>query len=159
MRKKGNDMSLKLTTTKHMKSEIFTPITPPMVWTPLEKALSECKVGLASACGVHRKDDTRFGYTGDSSWRLIPKDIDPKQLMVTHGGYDNSDVNKDINCMFPYQRINELVADGFIKEAADIHVGFMGGGGIQTEFKEKTGPNIANIFKEQGVDIVILTAG
>lgn len=150
---------MKLTVASHLKSEIFTPITPPMVWTQLEKELKDCKVGLTSACGVHLKKDTPFGYTGDASWRLIPRDIEPDELMVTHGGYDNTDVNKDINCMFPYQRINELAEEGFIKEAAETNVGFMGGGGIQTEFIEKTGPNVAKIFKDQGVDIVILTAG
>ena len=150
---------MKLTVTDHLQSEIYTPITPPMVWTPLTKDLRECKVGLTSACGVHRKDDKAFGYTGDSSWRLIPKDIEPEKLMVTHGGYDNSDVNKDINCMFPYQRIKELAEEGFIREVTETNVGFMGGGGIQTEFIEKTGPAIARIFKEQGADIVLLTAG
>ena len=38
--------------------------------------------------------------------------------MVSHSGYDNSDVNKDINCMFPIDRLHELVAEGFIKATA-----------------------------------------
>ncbi len=47
--------------------------------------------------------------------------------MVSHGGYDNGDVNKDINCMFPIDRIHELAKDGFIKSIAPVHIGFMGG--------------------------------
>lgn len=35
----------------------------------------------------------------------------------------------------------------------------MGGGGNQQKFKEETGPEIARILKEEGVDGVLLTAG
>ena len=79
--------------------------------------------------------------------------------MVSHGGYDNGDVNKDINCMFPIDRLNELAAEGFIGSVADVHAGFMGGGGNQEKFKNETGPAIAKMLKEEGVDAVILTAG
>ena len=79
--------------------------------------------------------------------------------MVSHGGYDNSDVNKDINCMFPIDRIHELAAEGFIRACAPVHAGFMGGGGDQEKFKHETGPAIAKMFKEEDVDAVILTAG
>ena len=80
-------------------------------------------------------------------------------LMVSHGGYDNSDVNKDINCMFPIDRLHELAKDGVIKAVAPVHIGFMGGGGNQEKFKNETGPEIARILKDEGVDAVILTAG
>ena len=82
-----------------------------------------------------------------------------EDLMVSHGGYDNSDVNKDINCMFPIDRIHELAKEGVIKACAPVHAGFMGGGGDQEKFKNQTGPEIAQMFKEEGVDAVILTAG
>lgn len=79
--------------------------------------------------------------------------------MVSHGGYDNSDVNKDINSMFPIDRLKELVEEGFIKAVAPTHIGFMGGGGNQKVFKEETGPAIAKILKDEGVDAVLMTAG
>lgn len=152
-------MKYNLTVTKGLKSEIYTPTTPPPVWTPMTKPLSECKVGLASAAGVHPKNVKPFGTSGDSTYREVPVDIPADQLMVTHGGYDNSDVNKDINCMFPYERLKELAASGFIKAVAERNFGFMGGGGVQTEFREYVGPSAAKLFKEQNVDCVILTAG
>ena len=79
--------------------------------------------------------------------------------MVSHGGYDNGDVNEDINCMFPIDRIHELAAEGFIRACALVHAGFMGGGGNQEKFKHETGPAIEQMFKEEDVDAVILTAG
>jgi len=144
---------------KGLQSEIFVPITPKSVWAPVTKPLSEMTVALASAAGVHRKDQERFNLAGDFTWRKIPNDSTEDDLMVTHGGYDNSDVNKDINCMFPITRLKELAAEGFIKACAPYHAGFMGGGGNIEKFTNETGPQIAEMLKNEGVDAVLLTAG
>lgn len=144
---------------KNMQSEIFVPITPNSIFTPVTKELKDMKVGLATAAGVHLKSDERFNFAGDFSFRLIPGNALSNDLMVSHGGYDNADVNKDINCMFPIARLRELQKTGLFKETAETHIGFMGGGGNQDKFKNETGPEIAKIFKDENVDAVILTAG
>jgi len=148
-----------LTVINGLQSEIFVPITPPPVWTPVTKPLKEMTIALATAAGVHLKSDKRFNLAGDFTYRLIPGDTPTSELMVSHGGYDNGDVNKDVNCMFPLDRIRELAAVGFIKAVAPVHIGFMGGGGNQDKFKNETGPAIAKILKDEGVDAVVLTAG
>lgn len=150
---------MSLTVVKGLQSEIFVPVTPPPVWTPVSKPLSEAVVALATAAGVHLKTDDRFNLAGDFSFRTIPGDVKGEELMVSHGGYDNGDVNKDINCMFPIERLQEIAKEGFIKAVAPIHFGFMGGGGDQAKFTNETGPEIARQLKEEGVDYVLLTAG
>ncbi len=147
------------TIVKGLQSEIYVPITPQPVWTPVEKPLSEMTIALATAAGVHLKEDERFNLSGDTSYRLVPGDTGSKELMVSHGGYDNSDVNKDINCMFPIDILRELAEEGFIKGVAPQHVGFMGGGGDVNVFKEQTGKEISKILKEEGVDGVVMTGG
>lgn len=144
---------------KGLQSEIFVPITPPPVWTPVTKKLSEMTVALATAAGVHKKTDKRFNPAGDFTFRTIEDTTPSSGLMVTHGGYDNGDVNKDINCMFPIDRLHELVKNGVIGGVAPVHIGFMGGGGNQEKFRNETGPQIARLLKEEGVDAVLLTAG
>ena len=79
--------------------------------------------------------------------------------MITHGGYDHTDVNKDINCMWPYQRMQELEKAGVIKKFCDVNAGFMGGGGDIETFTNVIGPEVAQLFKEEGADVVLLTAG
>ena len=116
-------------------------------------------IAIATAAGVHHKDDKRFNLAGDFTFRVIKDTMPSSELMVSHGGYDNGDVNKDINCMFPIDRLHELAKDGVIKGVAPVHFGFMGGGGNQEKFKNETGPEIARQLKEEGVDAVILTAG
>lgn len=148
-----------LTIIKGLQSEIYVPITPPTVWTQVTKPLEEMTIALVSAAGVHLKSDEKFNLAGDTSFRLVPGSAKGEELMVSHGGYDNSDVNKDINCMFPVDRLHELVEEGFIKNFAENHVGFMGGGGNVKVFMEETGPEIARILKEEDVDGVIVTGG
>ena len=150
---------MSMTVVKGLQSEIFVPITPKSVFTPVTKPLNEMTVALATAAGVHVKTDKRFNLAGDFTWRKIPDDVPSSELMVTHGGYDNSDVNKDINCMFPIDRLHELRDAGFIKTCAPTHAGFMGGGGNIEKFTNETGPEIAQMLKDEGADAAILTAG
>lgn len=150
---------MSMTVVKGLQSEIFVPITPKSVFTPVTKPLNEMTVALATAAGVHVKTDKRFNLAGDFTWRKVPDDVPSSELMVTHGGYDNSDVNKDINCMFPIDRLHELRDSGFIKATAPTHAGFMGGGGNIEKFTNETGPEIAQMLKDEDVDAAILTAG
>ena len=150
---------MQLTTAQGLQSEIFVPTAPKPVWTPLTKPLNECKVAFITAGGIHVKTQKPFNTAGDYSYRPIPADIPTAQLMVTHGGFDNSDINKDVNAMFPLDRLRELVAEGFIGSLAGEMYGFMGGGGNVDKFKSETGPEIAAKLKAQGVDIVLCTGG
>lgn len=142
-----------------LQSEIYVPITPPPVWTPVTKKLNKMKIAIASAAGIHHKKDERFNLAGDFTYRIVKDSYKSSDLMVSHGGYDNSDVNKDVNCMFPIDRLHELAKDGVIGGVCDTHIGFMGGGGNQEKFKNETGPKIAEILRDRGADGVILTAG
>lgn len=150
---------MNFTVVKGLQSEIFVPITPQSVWTPVTKELKDMTIALATAAGVHIKSDKRFNLAGDFSFREVPGDALSSDLMVSHGGYDNGDVNKDINCMFPLDRMRELAQEGFFKAVASVHYGFMGGGGDQQKFTDETGPEIARRLKAEGVDAVLLTAG
>ena len=91
---------MSLTVFEGLQSEIYVPITPKSIFTPVTKPLSEMVIALASACGAHLKTDKRFNLAGDTTYREIPDNTPTDDLMISHGGYDNSDANRDINCMF-----------------------------------------------------------
>ena len=150
---------MKLTTFSGLQSEIYVPITPKAVFTQATKDLKKMRIALVSACGAHLKTDKRFNLAGDTSYRCIPNEANTSDLMISHGGYDNTDANKDINCMFPLDRLRELAQEGLIKSCAPVHYTFMGGGGDQEAFQHQTGPEIAKKLLEEQVNGVILTAG
>ena len=142
-----------------LKSEVFVPITPKPVWAPVTKPLKDMTVAIVTAAGVHLKKDKPFNLAGDTTYRVVPGDAKTSDMMVSHGGYDNTDVNRDINCMFPIDRLRELAKAGFIKAVAPKMYTCMGGGGNVKVFTEKTGPEIAQKLLQEHVDAVVMTAG
>lgn len=142
-----------------LRSEVPVPTRPPAVFTPLAKPLSQCVVALCTAGGVHLRSQEPFVLAGDGSFREIPAATPARELMVSHGGFDNSDVNRDINAMFPIERLRELAAEAIIGAVAPVHIGFMGGGGDVERFRHDTGPAIARLLQAEGVDVAVFTGG
>src|SRR5262249_10799396 len=93
-------------------------------WTPLQKPVSESTVVLISTGGVHLRSDRPFKLNSDSSFRVISKDARPSDLAISHQAYDRSDALRDINLVFPLERLRELEAEHVIGRLADDHYGF-----------------------------------
>jgi D-proline reductase (dithiol) PrdB len=123
-------------------------------WAPLRKPLSACKVALISTGGVHLRSDRPFHLNGDPTFRIIPKNTDAHALAISHQAYDKSDALKDINLVFPIERLRELEAEQVIGALADEHYGFglMGSAkALMPAMKE-----VARRIREAGVDLVLL---
>jgi D-proline reductase (dithiol) PrdB len=63
---------------------------------------------------------------GDTSLRLISKDVEPTNLRVAYPYLDMSGAEEDINTVFPITRLQELEEESFIDSIADVHPSFMG---------------------------------
>ena len=133
-------------------------------WTPVTKKLNESIVALVTTAGVHHRDQEPFDMNdpnGDPSFRVIDVTKPFADLMITHDYYDHADADKDINIVFPVDRLREVKQEGLIGKIADAHYGFMGhimGPHLATLINE-TAPEIARLLKAAGVDIVLLTPG
>ena len=128
-------------------------------YTPRFRELSESTFALVTTAGVHLRDQEPFNIEGDNSWRLIPGDVEASQLMVTHEHYDHRDADKDINVVFPIDRLRELAAEGMIAGVGDKHLGFMGYSQNFRDLYERVAPEMAKIISRSKADGVILTAG
>ena len=132
-------------------------------FTPFDGDLSKATVAIVTAAGVHLKDQDAFNIAdelGDLTYRVIPEDVDSSQLMVTHHHYDHADADRDINVVFPIDALRDLKEEGFIKEIARKHVGYMGYTMQLKAMYEGTAPEIANeIDKGSRADLVVLTGG
>ncbi len=131
-------------------------------WAPLSKDLKECRVALVTTAGVHLRSQAPHDMEdnrGDPTFREIPSWVQPEDLMITHNYYDHRDADQDINVVFPMQRLRELEAEGIIGGIAPRHFSFMGhiiAPHIDT-LTNSTGPEVARMLKEDGVDAVFLT--
>ncbi len=123
-------------------------------WTPLRKPLSESTVVLISTGGVHQRSDRPFNLNSDPTFRVIPKGAQPADLAISHQAYDRTDALRDINLVFPIERLRELEAEGIIGRLAEDHYGFglMGSAKrLMPAIKE-----VARRISESGVDLALL---
>ena len=133
-------------------------------WAPVTTTLENSKIAVVTTAGVHHKDQEPFNMKdrdGDPSYRIIDVTRPLSSVMITHDYYDHSDADRDINIVFPIERLKEFAKEGFIGRIADFHYGFMGhitGKHILTLIN-KSAPEVAARLKKDNVDIVLLTPG
>jgi D-proline reductase (dithiol) PrdB len=127
-------------------------------YTPFRKDLRSATLALVSVAGVHLKSQPPFELESDESIRVIPGDVEPGELMVTHAHYPIADANADINVVFPIVRARELATDGLIAGVNDKHYSL----GYATNLRviyDEVGPAIAEALYQSQTDIVLLSAG
>jgi D-proline reductase (dithiol) PrdB len=133
-------------------------------WTPVAKALGNSTIAVVTTAGVHHIDQESFNMKdpdGDRSYRVIDIRKPLSSLMITHDYYDHADADKDINIVFPVERLKEFEKDGIIGSVANIHYGFMGHitGRHIPSLINRIVPEVARNLKEEKVDIVLLIPG
>ena len=139
-----------------------TKKTEGVPWTPVNKLLVDCKVAIVTTAGVHHRNQKPFDMNdpkGDPSFRVIDSRRPISDLMITHDYYNHSDAEKDINIIFPIQRLWDLEKKGIIGKTAEKHYGFMGhilDPHIRTLINQ-TAPRVSDELKKDAVDIVLLT--
>jgi D-proline reductase (dithiol) PrdB len=141
----------------------------PIPWTPLRRPLTESKFGLVTSGGLfHKGVEPPFDLKrerqeptwGDPTFRTIPVNISQEQIGVSHLHVNPECPEIDINILLPIQRFQELAAEGRIASLAGNAYSFMGYQGYPpdtTAWRETYAPQVAEKFKVEGVDCVLLT--
>jgi D-proline reductase (dithiol) PrdB len=128
-------------------------------YTPRSMELAQTTFALVTTAGVHLRSQEPYDLEGDNSWREIPGDVMSADLMVTHGHYNHTHADQDINCVFPIDRLRELAAEGIIGGVAKRHLGFMGYSHRLKDLYERAAPEMAKVIERSNADAVLLTAG
>lgn len=140
---------------------------PPYRWSEFDsspfcsfdKPLGEARVALVSSAGVFRDDQEPFDpwAVNDLSFRQIPVDTSPKNLKLHHNYFDHRDAVRDLNCVFPVQRLKELEEQGHIgalvPEAISLGMGRLY---KRTALQSQTVPKIAEVLKGHRTDAALL---
>ena len=98
-------------------------------WTPVTKPIAESTVALISSSGLYLAGQPPYDAAdiqGDSTYRVIPRDASLAGAALAHDHYDHAAADKDVNCVFPLERLLELEAEGFIGRVADENYSFHG---------------------------------
>lgn len=133
-------------------------------WSQARIPLREASIALVTSAGVHLRHDRPFDMgnpEGDASFRVIPGDASRRSLTITHDYYDHQAADRDLNCVFPLERLRELALAGRIGRVAPQHVGTMGHilGPEERRLVAETAPAIARLLVADGVDYVLATPG
>ena len=126
-------------------------------YTPFKRDLSDARVALATTAGVYAEGMEPF-TDNDLSFRKIPSGMDTGGLRVVAGHYDPASAEADINCVFPLDRLRDLVSNGVVGKISDFHISM----GLTTQLrklKEDVSWTLAEEVARLRPDVVVLTGG
>jgi D-proline reductase (dithiol) PrdB len=140
---------------------------PPYKWsvyetaplTPLTKPLSQCRVALLTSGGVSCKSMPPFNPLARNDLRVdaIPQETPTDFFVINDAYYNHQDADRDINCIFPLERLRELADEGVIDAIASHHYsGFMGRTYTRTAVLTEAAPALARRLLQEGVDVFVL---
>ena len=124
----------------------------------LRGPLAEASVALVTSAGIHCRDDRPFGRE-DPTYRVIPSEAKAGDLLQSHSSlaFDKTAFIRDINVVFPLDRLAELVAEGRIGRIGPRHYSLMGALPDLSQVRDETAPALAARLVDDGVDVVLLT--
>jgi D-proline reductase (dithiol) PrdB len=112
-----------------------------------------------TTAGIHLRGDAPF-TGGDQSFRALPANTPPSDIVQSHAsiGFDRTAFQRDINVVFPMDRVRELVARGEIGSHSRTYYSFMGAQRPPYDrLLEDSGPEVARRLRADGVEVVFLT--
>jgi len=129
-----------------------SPFTRPRV------ALAQARVAIVTTAGVHLRGDAPFAKA-DPTYRTIPSDARAGDIVQSHTsiGFDRTGFIEDINVSFPIDRLREMQADGELGPFGPRFFSFMGAQRDVNPIRTTTGPEVAALLRDDGVDVVLLT--
>ena len=107
--------------------------------------------------GIYHESQPAFNpVKNDFTIRTIPKDVNVRELRISHDSYYKKDAEKDINCVFPIERFNELEKEGFIGSVAPYHLSMMGRILSRSMLQSKMIPEMIEHLEQNQVDLFFL---
>ena len=127
-------------------------------WTALTKPLSECTVSLLVSGGISHRAAQPFDPDARNDHRVDA--VDPEtptdQYQIHDRYYDHSAADRDLNCLFPIDRLNEMATAGEIGRVAKrLWSGFMGRTYDRSRLINTSAPAFAEELLKDNVDLLI----
>ena len=127
-------------------------------FTPFQGKLEELTVCLVSTAAVRTQDDRPFDTEGDTTWRVIPGETVARNLRYDDTHYDHACVDRDMNCVFPIDRLRELAAEHRVGGLTARHFS-LGYSQALRDLREKIIPALVREVDRERPGAVLLTGG
>jgi D-proline reductase (dithiol) PrdB len=127
--------------------------TTPFVSGP---PLAQRRVAIVSSAALIRRGDKPFPF-GSGECRFVAADTPPGDLLISHVSinFDRSGWQRDINVVFPIDRLRDLAAAGEIGGVADTHYTVMGS--TDPAAMSEAVEQIAGQLRQERIDSVLLS--
>ena len=127
-------------------------------FTPFAGRLEDASICIVSTAGIRTRDDKPFDTEGDTTWRVIPGEAEAKDLRYDDSHYDHGCVDRDMNCIFPIDRVRELALEGRVGGLTDRHFS-LGYSQALRELRATTIPTLVREIDRERPGAVLLTGG
>ena len=124
----------------------------------LQKPISECKLCFVSTSGVQLKGSVPFDVVhpiGDYSFRRVPSNSNVDELEIHQIKYPTEGANRDINVIYPIERLRELADEGLIGGLTDNLFAFIGYNMDPDRLEATLAEDLADAIEEEGADILL----
>jgi D-proline reductase (dithiol) PrdB len=125
---------------------------------PVRKPLSECKLAFISTSGTQPKGTLPFDTVhpvGDYTFRRVPSYSRAENLEIHQLKYPTTGANRDINVIFPIERLRELADEGVIGGLTENFYTFIGYNMDPERLERTLAEDIAAAVAEEGADIAL----
>ncbi len=125
----------------------------------LSKPLSQTRLTFVSSAGIQPKGTLPFDVVhpvGDFSFRRVPSTLKVSDLEIHQIKYPTTGALKDLNVIFPIERLQELTAQGAIGELTPNFFSFIGYQMDPERFERTLGEDIAEAVVEDGAEAALL---
>jgi len=125
----------------------------------LEKPLNEARLTFVSTAGVQPRGTLPFDTVhpvGDYTFRRVPSDSKPEDLEIHQLKYPTNGAKRDLNVIFPIERLQELAAENFIGELAPNSFSFIGYNMDAERFEKTLAEDIAEAVASEAADVALL---
>jgi D-proline reductase (dithiol) PrdB len=126
-------------------------------WSPMQRPLSESRLGMISTAGTYVAGQTAYFYKDDTSIRKIDSSTQTSQIRFSHLTENYLvEARQDPATVFPIEALNRLNAEGFIGGLATSFYSCMGGIYSQRRVNEELIPALQEVVKEDSIDCLLL---
>ncbi len=125
----------------------------------LKKPLSESRLTFVSTAGVQPKDSMPFDTVhpiGDYAFRRVPSDSKPTDLEIHQLKYPTVGAKRDLNVIFPIERLQELAKEKVIGGLTTNFFSFIGYNMDAERLERTLAEDIADAVEAEKPDAVLL---
>ena len=118
--------------------------------------LSERRVSIVSSAALFQRGEAPF-MPGSAEYRELPAQLAASDILMSHVSinYDRTGWQRDINTVYPVDRLRELAAEGVIGSAAASHFSVMGS--TDPKVMAETADSISARMKKDRIDAVLFS--